>query len=275
VSGSGYRDGMRAGSLLAAGDGFDVNAVRCAGARRGFDAPEETTGHGLVFVRRGAFVRQVAGREVLLDSTVAYLTAPGEEQRCAHPVGAGDTCVVIGLSPGLAASLAGGRPGGLPAVPMDAASEFAIRRVASLARSGADIDGELAEQVTGLVAALVARGRSAGGGPGNRGAAARERLAGQAREILLAEPNLGVIELARRVSCSPHYLSRVFSRVTGSGISAYRNRIRVSRALERIGQGERDLAGLAHELGFADHAHLTRTVRAVTGHTPTGCRALL
>jgi len=52
-------------------------------------------------------------------------------------------------------------------------------------------------------------------------------------------------------------------------------RIRVSRALERIGQGERSLAGLAFELGFADHAHLTRTVRAVTGHTPTGCRALL
>jgi AraC-like DNA-binding protein len=272
---------MRSGSLLAAGDGFDVNAVRCAGARRGFDAPEETSGHALVFVRRGAFVRQVAGREVLLDSTVAYLTAPGDEQRCAHPVGTDDTCVVIGLSPGLASSLAGGEPRGLPAVPMDAASEFAIRRVAALARGGADIDGELAERVAGLVAALVARARTGGPGWAPAGSAAggraggRERLAGQAREIMLAEPGLGVIELARRVSCSPHYLSRVFSQVTGSSISAYRNRIRVSRALERISQGERSLAGLAFELGFADHAHLTRTVRAVTGHTPTGCRALL
>jgi len=272
---------VRSGSLLAAGDGFDVNAVRCAGARRGFDAPEETSGHALVFVRRGAFVRQVAGQEVLLDSTVAYLTAPGDEQRCAHPVGTDDTCVVIGLSPGLASSLAGGEPRGLLAVPMNAASEFAIRRVASLARGGADIDGELAEGVAGLVAALVARARTGGPGWAPAGSAAggraggRERLAGQAREIMLAEPSLGVIELARRVSCSPHYLSRVFSQVTGSSISAYRNRIRVSRALERIGQGERSLAGLAFELGFADHAHLTRTVRAVTGHTPTGCRALL
>jgi AraC-like DNA-binding protein len=264
---------MRAGSQLAAGDGFDVNAVRCVHARRGFDTQEETNGHALVFVRRGAFVRRAAGREVLLDSTVAYLTAPGGEQQCAHPVGAGDTCLVIGLSPGLAATLMSGEPCALPAVPMDAASEFALRRVAALARQ-ADIDGELAEQVTGTVAGLVARVR-AGGSGGGPGAGTRERLAGQAREILLAEPNLGVIELARRVSCSPHYLSRVFSRVTGSGISAYRNRIRVSRALERIGQGERDLAGLAHELGFADHAHLTRTVRAVTGHTPTGCRTLL
>jgi len=40
-------------------------------------------------------------------------------------------------------------------------------------------------------------------------------------------------------------------------------------------QGEPSLAALAHELGFADHAHLTRTIRAVTGHTPTSCRRLL
>jgi AraC-like DNA-binding protein len=259
--------------LLAAGDGFDMNAVRCTDACRGFDAPEETTGHALVFVRRGAFVRRTAGREVLLDSTVAYLAVPGEESQCAHPVGAGDTCIVIGLSPDLAAALAGGEPCSLPAVPMDAASEFAIRRAASLAR-GADIDGELAEKVVGTVAALVARGRPGGGSP-RRGPAARERLAGQARELLLAEPGLGVIELARNVNCSPHHLSRVFSQVTGSSISAYRNRVRVSRALERISQGERGLAGLAHELGFADHAHLTRTIRAVTGHTPTACRGLL
>jgi AraC-like DNA-binding protein len=262
--------------LLAAGDGFDVNAVRCTDACRGFDAPEETTGHALVFVRRGAFVRRTAGREVLLDSTVAYLAAPGEESQCAHPAGAGDTCIVIGLSPDLAAALAGGEPCSLPAVPMDAASEFAIRRAASLAR-GPDIDGELAEKVVGTVAALVARGRPgrSAGGSQRRGPAARERLAGQARELLLAEPGLGVIELARHVNCSPHHLSRVFSQVTGSSISAYRNRVRVSLALERISQGERGLAGLACELGFADHAHLTRTIRAVTGHTPTACRELL
>src|SRR6201995_4454316 len=113
--------------LVAAGDGFDVNAVRCVDACRGFDAAEETTGHALVFVRRGAFVRRTAGREVLLDSTVAYLAAPGEESRCAHPVGAGDTCIVIGLSPDLAAALAGGEAGTLPAVAMGAASEVGSR----------------------------------------------------------------------------------------------------------------------------------------------------
>lgn len=265
---------MRAGSLLASGDGFDVADVRCTDARRGFDAPEETAGHALVFVRRGAFVRRAGGREVLLDSTMAYLTVPGGEQQCAHPVGVGDACIVIGLSDDLAGSLAGGEPHALPAVPMDVAGEFAVRRVAALARAG-DIDGELAEQVVRTMAALVARVRPELADCGRHGDAARARLAGQAREILLAEPGLGLLELARRVGYSPHYLSRVFGRVTGSSISAYRNRIRVSRALERLGQGERSLAALACELGFADHAHLTRTIHAVTGHTPTAVRRYL
>ncbi len=123
------------------------------------------------------------------------------------------------------------------------------------------------------MAALIARARPESADRGH--AAAHERLVRQAREVMLAEPGIGVIELGRRLGCSPHHLSRVFGRVTGSGISRDRNRIRVSRALERIGEGEASLAGLAHDLGFADQAHLTRTVRAVTGNTPTACRALL
>jgi AraC-like DNA-binding protein len=67
----------------------------------------------------------------------------------------------------------------------------------------------------------------------------------------------------------------VFSQLTGSTVSQYRNRLRVSRALQRIADGEQDLAGLAADLGFTDHAHLTRTIRAATGHPPSACRLLL
>jgi AraC-like DNA-binding protein len=70
-------------------------------------------------------------------------------------------------------------------------------------------------------------------------------------------------------------LSRVFVQLIGCTVSQYRNRLRVSLALDQIGQGAPDLASLAHDLGFSDHAHLTRTVQAVTGQTPSACRALL
>jgi AraC-like DNA-binding protein len=46
-------------------------------------------------------------------------------------------------------------------------------------------------------------------------------------------------------------------------------------ALERFAGGERNLARLAAELGFADQSHLTRVMRTLTGRTPSSLRAAL
>jgi AraC-like DNA-binding protein len=61
----------------------------------------------------------------------------------------------------------------------------------------------------------------------------------------------------------------------GMSLAQYRNRVRVSRALERLAAGEESLGVLAADLGFCDQAHLTRTVRAYAGHTPAALRRLL
>jgi hypothetical protein len=98
---------MSGSSILVAGDGFTVADVRCDGAYSGFDAAEEQASHVLAAARRGAFVRRVAGREVLVDGTVAYLSAPGVVQQIAHPISGGDACTAIRLAPGLLAGLAG------------------------------------------------------------------------------------------------------------------------------------------------------------------------
>jgi AraC-like DNA-binding protein len=267
---------MSGSSILAAGDGFTVADVRCDGACSGFAAAEEQASHVLATARRGAFVRRVAGREVLIDGTVAYLSAPGVVQRIAHPVSGGDACTAIRLAPGLLAGLAGGDPFVTAAdLPLDPASELELRRVTELARRG-DPGSDLAERLIRLVAALLARRMQARVGSARPAtAAARRRLAREARAAIQAEPRIGLVQLGQVVGCSPHHLSRLFSAQTGVTVSGYRNRVRVGRALERIAGGQQDLAALAAELGFADHAHLTRTVRAVTGHTPTACRALL
>jgi AraC-like DNA-binding protein len=62
-------------------------------------------------------------------------------------------------------------------------------------------------------------------------------------------------------------LSPAFRRQTGVSLTRYRNRIRVSKALHRLEKGDRDLGGLAADLGFADQAHLTRTMTEHTGYT--------
>ena len=262
--------------MLAAGEGFSLAEVRCPGARAGFDRPELECGHVLVTARRGVFVRRVRGQEVFVDGTVAYLSAPDTVEQFAHPVPGGDVCTVIRFDAGLIAALSGGDPDiRHPALPMDAASELALRHVIGLARAG-DPDGSLAERVARLASGLLARrfpDRASSSRPAT--AAARSRLVDQAKAALAADPRLALTGLSRAVGCSPHHLSRVFTQLAGCTVSQYRNRLRVTRALERIGDGEQDLAGLAAELGFSDHAHLTRTMRAATGHTPSTCRAVL
>lgn len=83
------------------------------------------------------------------------------------------------------------------------------------------------------------------------------------------------MSLAELLAVSPYQLSRAFTRELGVSLTHYRNRVRVGRALDRLEDGEASLAGLAADLGFADQAHLTRTIRDHVGHTPTALRRLL
>src|SRR6188472_3642686 len=90
-------------------DGVAVADVSCRhAAGRGED--EGTARHGIVFVRRGCFVRSADGTEALLDATGAYCMNPGEEVRYDHPLADGDDCTALMLSPAVAASLWGGEP---------------------------------------------------------------------------------------------------------------------------------------------------------------------
>ena len=273
---------------LARGPGFSVAAVSCGDDHAGWSPTETRAGHRLVLVRRGRFRRRVAGRPATIDPTLGYLGLPGEQESFAHPAG-GDECTSVAIAPQLWRLLAGdpGRPA-RTTVPVDARLELAHRRLVAAAASG-DADHALAEELLALVAAAVRRtmaGATPAGatemaaGPPGGAAAAKVRdagLAAAAREAVAADhpASRGLFPLAEMLGVSPYRLSRAFSREAGMSLTRYRNRVRVSRALERLAAGERDLGLLAADLGFCDQAHLTRTVRAQAGHTPAALRRLL
>jgi AraC-like DNA-binding protein len=183
------------------------------------------------------------------------------------------------VSPAALQSLTGDRR--LPAdradfaVAVDATADLRHRELIARARRGVDADEliERAMAVVGGVLTDLAPTAVDGGFPS--GAARRRRLVDEVRQALHEEPDLRLTELARLVGQSPFHLSRMFKQACGLTISAYRVRLRVRRALERLGEGERDLARLAVDTGFADQAHLTRRVRTETGDTPGRLRALL
>jgi AraC-like DNA-binding protein len=52
-------------------------------------------------------------------------------------------------------------------------------------------------------------------------------------------------------------------------------RLRVRQALERLAGGERELARLAHDVGFVDQSYMCRVLRRETGETPAALRGLL
>ncbi|WP_157862308.1 helix-turn-helix domain-containing protein, partial [Wenjunlia vitaminophila] len=127
--------------------------------------------------------------------------------------------------------------------------------------------------LAGQVLAGLAPRRAASGAPATD--AARRRLVDQARAALAQDWQVGLTELGRRLGCSPYHLSRTFRAVTGVTLSQYRTRLRVAAALERLLEGEPDLAALATDTGFYDQAHMSRVLRAETGLPPGRLRALL
>jgi AraC-like DNA-binding protein len=257
-------------------DGLEIADITCR-HRAGRGQPGEQTGkHAIVFVRRGYFVRSVDGVDAVLDPTLAYCINPGQEQRYDHPHDHGDDCTAVFLEPGLVASLWGGECE-LPSDPLPTPPDMDLeqRLLLQSGRGGAD-PGELAERAIDLTARSleqVDRGRVAAGRPPTL--RARRALADGVREALAEDPNRGLSGLARELWVSPHHLSRVFRAATGETISRHRMRLRARSALERLAGGERNLARLAADVGFADQSHLCRVVRQETGHAPSALRRLL
>lgn len=244
-------------TTLAARPGLQVSAVTCADDHTRWSQPEVRDDYRLVLVRQGRFRRRVDGVTAFVEPTVAYLGRPGEQESFAHPSG-GDDCTSVHLSADLGERLV---RTARPTLYVDARVDLAHRR---LLASAADVDFAVVEALLHLLATPMSAPADVG-------------LVGRAREALAVDhpQSRDLLSLAELLEVSPYRLSRAFTRGLGVSLTRYRNRVRVGRALDRIEAGERAGAALAADLGFADQAHLCRTVRAHVGHTPTVVRRLL
>lgn len=258
---------------LAVGVGFEVHDVLCAATGGRWGESEEAGGYALVLPRAGAYKRRVDGVTRLIDPMTSYFRMPGEVQQIAHPTTCGDRCTSIRLTAELIASVWGGSPEDLPQL-LDTAEALAAlhRGLIRECRSGAD-RSDVEEHVHLLVGeALRSRWRERVDSGRPTAAAARSRIVSEARAMISQDPCLRFSEIAGQLAVSPHHLSRVFTAKTGMSLTEYRNRLRARLAVERIVEGETSLSRLAADLGFADHAHMTRTVRLHTGRAPSAHR---
>jgi AraC-like DNA-binding protein len=70
----------------------------------------------------------------------------------------------------------------------------------------------------------------------------------------------------------PEDVSRSFGRHFGVSPKRFRLEARTRRAWQAVLRGERTLTRIAHDHEFADLAHMSRSIRAFTGHAPTRWR---
>jgi AraC-like DNA-binding protein len=257
-------------------DGVEVSDVACRHPRGRGHADELTSGHTIVFIRRGCFVRSADGKESLLDPTVAYCMNAGEEQRYDHPHDGGDDCTSLVLHPDLIASLWGGEQR-LPSTPLYTSPEIDLQHRLLLGAGRGQADPhELVERALLLAAGALEQSDPRPVACGRPATAGAQRAAADgAREILAEDPERSLPELARELAVSPHHLSRVFRAATGSTVSRHRMRLRARAALERLAGGEEDLARIAADVGFADQSHMCRVIRQETGSTPAALRHAL
>ncbi|UYO97998.1 helix-turn-helix domain-containing protein [Microbacterium sp. M28] len=101
------------------------------------------------------------------------------------------------------------------------------------------------------------------------------RDANRAAELLMTDAEVIRDEdAATRLSVSVRTMQRLTRRYVGLSPAAMIRRRRLQEAVQRVrDHPDTDLATLAADLGYADHAHLTNDFRTVLGFTPSSYRA--
>jgi AraC-like DNA-binding protein len=88
------------------------------------------------------------------------------------------------------------------------------------------------------------------------------------REVARRSPSCTLDDLADALNVSYTTASHLFSRTMGLPLRSYQLWIKAVRAAARMAVGAR-LTDIAHEVGFVDSAHLSRTWRRTYGFAPS------
>ncbi|MFF4412759.1 helix-turn-helix domain-containing protein [Streptosporangium sp. NPDC001559] len=231
----------------------------------------------VVLFQTSGFVREAEGMASYLDLVTGYVNIAGTEERFADPLGRNWVYTAIIFEPGSFADRFSGPSRHDWTLRVSAQADLRHRKLLRALLRGTDrleVEERLYRLFDTLTSSRPARKAFTGTSTATR--VVHRRLALAVQEAL----NAGYLttnleDLARMVGASPKHLSKVFHAVTGRTITDYRNDLRVRAVLNDLTAGGDCLADLAARYGFADHAHLTRTVRKHVGEAPSTLREAL
>lgn len=255
-------------SELTKSDLVAVYDVTCHAPRSGFEIKDVTTVTEVVLLRRGVFVIDTCGQEVLAHVGCALVLGPHQEFRVAHPGHDGDVYTLVRGDEVLVEEALGSVR--CEARRLTAQQQLAAGLFTNSLRSSR-WDQLEAEEMALLLLASVAGAFNSDRGPEVKPISSRRSArVERARALLAAAPTQRwrLDGVAREVACSPFHLARDFRSVTGETIGAYLLRLRLGIAIDHLADGEGNLAALAVETGFAHHSHFTSRFHRAFGLRP-------
>jgi AraC-like DNA-binding protein len=251
---------------------FDVT---CHASKSGCSSEECCRVAQIVVPRRGVFMMHHRGTPIIADANTALIFGVGDTYQVSHPIDGGDQCTVLVFRPELVEGVLG-RVEARHKI-LDAVTLLKVHILTHTMTTGMTDRLEAEESAVLVLNTLSENFRSSLSLGGQGVSEYQQRRADQVRSLLAGQPteDWHLESIARAVHCSPFHLARQFRAVTGESIARYLLRLRLALALDRLAQGESDLARLAAELGFAHHSHFSARFRSVFGTTPTAVRNTL
>lgn len=248
---------------------FRVERVLLHSASPQWSAAYEVASPRIVLPSSGNTAFRVAGHSVLLDGLTALSLPTGLPYQMKHVAGATRASIVVSAPP--AAALPHG-PTACVAWSLAPRALWLLRRHwRALARGD---DG--LEPTQALLRLLLPPSAPATPGRGRSAGAvqrAQHFMAERTADTQAAHWTLN--DVADAACCSLFHLARCFRQHTGLSLHGYRQRLRLAAALQRLEEGERDLAALAHELGYSSQSHLGSAFVREIGVTPAQARRAL
>ena len=215
----------------------------------------------LLLPRSDCIEFELHGRRFLCDSLGAVWLTPDATYRMRQPRKGKRSMVLVVHEPQAKR--------GAAEVNLSAQALLVFARWAALLRTGALDALAFDEDVAALMQVV--------GGQPHPSPRANHAAVERARALLSADPasaaNLAQIALA--ACSSPFHLAREFRRQTGSSLHAYRTRLRMALAVDRIAEGERNFSALAADLGYSSHSHFSAVFRRTFGAAPGQVRTNL
>ena len=219
----------------------------------------------------GSFEERYARRSPELCERFAVLyRAPGEVHADRYGEEGCDNVNIVVTAEGWE-SFEAARPHPVPVVCLRQAELAALAHRMMRELDVADAATSLGLQGLGLeLLASLCRGHDAFGA-----STAQPAWLRKVRDLLTdryRDPELELRALAREAQVHPASLTRAFRRAYGVTPSEYLRTLRLQWSIQELRAGERTLAEIALEAGFADQSHFSRAFRRQFGTTPGAVR---